>query len=494
MTEYITFFKSRFKIKNINYIYIIIACFGIIYTLISLVNHYNFRTYALDLGLYTNATYKYGHFQMGDNFMIKENFEYILGGHFDLYLMLFSPLIYLFGSYTLLIVQIAAILFGGIGVFKFFKYKYENKTNIAYFAMIYFYMFFGIYSALSFDYHSTVVASSLIPWLFYLFNKKKYLYTSIILLLILISQENISLWIVFICIGLMIENRKDKQALTYLSAFAVVSLLYFIVVIKYIIPAFSETGKYGGFAYTVLGNNPVEALLNFILHPLNDIKILFVDPNHSLYINGVKGELHTFLLLSGIYLLILKPQYIIMLIPIYVQKLFHNYDSMWGVCGQYSIEFTPILALGVFSVISELKQKTFKKIMIVLTLIGVLYTTVKMMDKTIQWQDKTRIRIYKAEHYKRDYNVRIVHQKLNAIPRDAKVSALSPFIPFLALRNNIYQFPIIKDADYIVYSFKEVSYPVPEKDFASLINEIENSHHWEIEYKDDNITILKKIN
>ena len=49
MTEYITFFKSRFKIKNINYIYIIIACFGIIYTLISLVNHYNFRTYAFTL-------------------------------------------------------------------------------------------------------------------------------------------------------------------------------------------------------------------------------------------------------------------------------------------------------------------------------------------------------------------------------------------------------------------------------------------------------------
>ena len=39
---------------------------GVLYALISLVNHYLFKTYALDLGLYTNFMYEYAHFRLPD--------------------------------------------------------------------------------------------------------------------------------------------------------------------------------------------------------------------------------------------------------------------------------------------------------------------------------------------------------------------------------------------------------------------------------------------
>ena len=39
---------------------------GVLYCLISLVNHYLFKTYALDLGLYTHAMYDYAHFRIDD--------------------------------------------------------------------------------------------------------------------------------------------------------------------------------------------------------------------------------------------------------------------------------------------------------------------------------------------------------------------------------------------------------------------------------------------
>ena len=39
---------------------------GVLYALISLVNHYLFKTYALDLGLYTHAMYDYTHFRVDD--------------------------------------------------------------------------------------------------------------------------------------------------------------------------------------------------------------------------------------------------------------------------------------------------------------------------------------------------------------------------------------------------------------------------------------------
>ena len=108
--------KSK-RQKNIT-LAAVFAVAGVLYALISLVNHYLFKTYALDLGLYTHAMYDYAHFRVDDCSIFKAVPQSILSDHFDLYLVILSPLIYVFGSYTLLIVQIAAVLLGGWGVYK----------------------------------------------------------------------------------------------------------------------------------------------------------------------------------------------------------------------------------------------------------------------------------------------------------------------------------------------------------------------------------------
>jgi len=173
------------KIKDHKYIVLISLFFGVIYSLISLVNHYYFRTYALDLGVYTNALYDYIRFQSNDSCVFKNVGENLLADHFDLYLIFFSPLSLLFGTYTLLIVQIIAVLYGGIGVYTFFK-KIKKNIPVAFFATIYFYVFFGVFAAISFDYHSNVVAAALIPWLFYSVARRNYLVSSIFFLFVLV--------------------------------------------------------------------------------------------------------------------------------------------------------------------------------------------------------------------------------------------------------------------------------------------------------------------
>jgi uncharacterized membrane protein len=177
------------KSKTSLYLILILIFFGTVYALISLVNHYLFRTYALDLGLYTNGLYKYAHFQMADSSMIKQGNENLLGGHFDLYLILFSPLVYLFGTYTLLIIQLAAILAGGIGVYRYFRLTMPGNDFIPLAAMVCFFSFFGIFSAVSYDYHSNVLAAMLVPWFFYFFRKKNYMVSAILVILILIAKR-----------------------------------------------------------------------------------------------------------------------------------------------------------------------------------------------------------------------------------------------------------------------------------------------------------------
>jgi uncharacterized membrane protein len=480
------------KLKSNKYLLLSLVFFGLIYALISIINHYNFRTYALDLGLYTNALYKYAHFGLADSLMVRNSHEYLLGSHFDLYLVLFSPLVYIFRTYTLLIVQIASVLAGGIGVYKYFELIKPKYRHTPLFASVYFFLFYGIYSALSYDYHSNVVAAMIIPWFFYFFKKKNYLVSAILVLFIVISQENIALWLTFICLGLAFECRKDKVALSYLSVFMIFSLIYFLIVIYVIIPGFSNSNEYTGFSYSILGGTPFEALKNLILHPVDNFKVLFINHNQSIAGDYVKLEMHLMVLISGMFLLFLKPHYLFMLIPVYFQKLFHDNYVVWGIDCQYSIEFAPILTIGIFSAINEFKNEKAVKILTAMVIFGVLFSTVKVMDKTVLYTNKSRIRFYSADHYKRKYDVNQVHKQLDQIPGDAIICAQSPFVPHFTLRDKIYRFPMIKDANYIVVSEKEDIYPFDNETFQQKINQLKLSGEWETLNESEGLVVLKR--
>ena len=480
------------KSKINKYFLVAIIVFGIIYCLISLVNHYNFRTYALDLGAYTNALFDYIHFQCNDSTVFKEVKENLLSDHFDLYLILFSPISLLFKSYTLLIVQIFFILFGGFGIYKYFILL--GRTNvIALSAALYFYLFFGVFSAVSYDYHSNVIAASVIPWFFCLLKQRRVIATSFLLLFILISKENISLWMAFICLGLTVEYWKDKWWRYYLLFSSFICVFYFVLITSIVMPELSNSKTYPHFTYSFLGNNMLDALLFLFKHPFTSLQALFINHTHHPFGDNIKAEFHILILISGLPLLFFKPQYILMLIPIYFQKLFNDNYSMWGIDGQYSIEFAPIMAIGIFSVINEFKNLRVMKLTCTIVLVAASCCTIRIMDNTILFTNKSRIRIYKRSHYLRDYSVHKVYEKLTIIPDKAIVSAQSQFLPHLSYRDNIYQFPIIKDAEFIIYSHKESTYPIAKTTFDSLSGALEKSDRWAVKYKDENLTILKKV-
>jgi len=231
----------KFKSREYKIVILIMAFFSLIYCSISLVNHYYFRTYSLDLGLHNQAMFDYRNFRLNYSLLLMPLFNprNQLSDHFDLMVVLLSPLSWIFGSYTLLIVQIAAVIFGGLGVYKYFRSKCLNNSNIPIFALIHFYSIWGIYSAFSFDYHSNVIGAMLVPWYLYFFSKKNIRLTIMFFMLIIMCKEIMGLWLFFINLGLLIQDRKDKVLVKRSITFSIVSLLYFYIMISYIIPALS---------------------------------------------------------------------------------------------------------------------------------------------------------------------------------------------------------------------------------------------------------------
>lgn len=443
-----------------------------------------FRTYALDLGLYTNAMYQYVHGILPDHSMIDANGgNPLLAAHFDLYLILFSPLTFLFGNWTLLIIQWFAVLVGGWGIVRIFN----NEKSRQVLALLFYFLFFGVIGAFGYDAHSNVIAASLIPWYYYYLTKNDKLKSWLILLLMLISKENAGLWLFFFQFTLYFEW-KDKLNRRLVLIQSVTSITYFLVVIKLFMPGLSSSESYVGLLYGEMGSTLSEVFLNTIVHPIDALSLIITDGSNF---SAIKLEFLFSLVASGMFFVYKKPHFLIILGFLIVQKLWHDNSQLWGVNGHYNIEFASIFTIMIFT---SLKGPIIKseKYLLGLLFIGTLTSTIHSLDITFAVSDKSALRFYQKQHYNRHYDVGHVKDELRKIPNEATVSALSPFVPHFSMRINVYQFPVVNNAEYVVLSNDENSYPLKQTRLEHEIDLLSKSPQWDNISKLDNLYIFKR--
>ena len=481
---------------------------GVLFALISLVNHYLFKTYALDLGLYTHAMYDYTHFRVDDCSMFKAVPQSILSDHFDLYLIILSPLVLVFGSYTLLIVQIAAVLLGGWGIYKLIG-LYTNDGLMPLLATACLFFSFGIIQAIAFDYHSNVLAAMMLPWLLYFFKKGRYGLSSLLVVLFVIGKENMSLWLFFVVVGLMWDYRKEKKALWHLVGYAVFSLAYFFVINMIVMPKLGGSG--GGFArYSYLGDSYTEIAKTLVTHPKLTLKLLFTssigwdsfaeiegnlnNPMIQTIINpeyaGIKEEFYKCVLATGLILTILKPNYLFMLLPLIGQKMIACQPNFWGISFQYSVEFMPVLVIASFLVIIRLKKTLWRMLLAISLLISTILTTFYTIGVPKSKILVDQLCVYQGRHYQqKDFDVRYAYEVIQMIPDEASVCAAPVFVPHLAMRESIKDFSVMRsvDTDYVLITDFYFGYKREE------VLVLKNRSEYETVATDGTIYLLKRI-
>jgi len=145
---------------------LLLALAGAVYALVSLVNHYNFRTAALDLGLAAQVVGDWAHLRAAQvSLLIDSPPTNFLSVHFSLTPALAVPLYWLVGgAWALLLVQLGAVLLGGLGVWRYARAQGASSGE-AQLALAFFSVQWGLFSALGFDYHNNVVGAMALPWL-----------------------------------------------------------------------------------------------------------------------------------------------------------------------------------------------------------------------------------------------------------------------------------------------------------------------------------------
>jgi uncharacterized membrane protein len=484
------------------YLFFILLIFAIIFSLISLVNHYLFHTYALDLGVFNHATDSLLHFRKPVFTLGLEGYEISYWGtHFSPITILYTPLYLIFGSYALLLIQIGVILFGGLGVYKYSLEKLNN-LKMSLLVLVCFFGMWGIYSALSFDFHNTVIGAMLIPWFIYYYKKKDIPLSILFFVLIISTQENIALWMIFILAGLIISAvfskayRNDKRSLYFHLSLLFLSVLYFLIVILILMPHLNQQTQQFH-RYSMFGNSFPEIAASIIRNPGTAMKLLFSSSSSAEITLGIKSELHIMVLLAGGVFLLYKPHYLIMLIPVYAQKMLSNDPVLWGINMQYSIEFVPIISLCLVDSLVSLKlRKNILTGILVVVMISTYASNIKtMLDRHSIWYNKTNTVFWQRGHYTSGVDLKELYSIIKSIPGKVTLSASSPLVPHLCNREKIYHFPVVKNAEFIaVLKGSGGVYPLGAEKLKEEIDSLKKDSSYITIRENEDIILLKRIN
>jgi uncharacterized membrane protein len=341
-----------------------------------------------------------------------------------------------------------------------------------------------------------VVATMFVPWFLLYFEQKNWRKAILYFVLIIIAKENMALWAVFLGFGVSFKAllQKDKQTALKGLYFALAAGVYFILVIKVIIPGLATSGRdYLHNSFNALGGNFGEVIVNIIKHPVKTIELLFVNHSGDPLYDGIKVETYLALALAGGFLLVLAPEYLIMIVPILGQKMFNDVPIRWGISVHYSIEFAPVIVIAVYTIIHRLKK--YKVAVASVFLASTFISSASFLDhRTSEYYNQANSQFYKKAHWKRDFDVAEVNRLLKTIPADARVSAQSCLAPHLAFRDYIFHYPFIGNANYIaLLPAEENKYPYDAVTYQKAIDDFIASGKWVVFAKNEAVLILRMV-
>lgn len=472
-------------------LWLVLGIGALLHALVAFPNHYLFRTYALDLGLYTHTAWHYLHGGIPDSTLFQTVAAPMLADHFDLLLVLFSPLLLLFGTWTLTLVQWTSIIAGALGV-RAFLLTYGTGDRIALCGMAIFLCFFGVFAASAFDYHSNVVATMALPWFLSALMRGRKISALVLFVFMVIAKENFGLWLGVVTLVFSLDKALPMMMRRFARVLGVLALCWSTVIILFVMPAMATDGQYAHFDYP---------LVSGLFHPLDGQKPtsllslfqgLFVDLSGAKDGTAIKVEFWAILLLSGGWALAVRPRWGIMVLPLIAQKMWHNEPAKWAVFGQYSIEFAPLVAIALPLVVARWTRDGARPWILWLAPVVVACCTVRTMDNTVAFHDKSRMRFYQAAHYHRSYDTDLVRSVIDTIPPDVVVSAQSPAVPHLALRERVYQFPLVRNADLILLLPNEDRYPLDTTTYRLKLDSLSRDPAWDVLHWDGSLILLSR--
>ncbi len=451
----------------------LLAIFFLIFTLVALHRYWQYATWYYDFGIFYQAisSVAQGKPPIIDHFVFEG--KNILGDHFHPIIFIFSPLLILFSSpETLLIGQTLFVTLSGVFIYltaqHLLKSKYESLA-----ILIIYLSFIGLHNALITEFHAITLLPLPLSIFFYsMVTKKKWLYAAS-LFMVLITKETTFIIPAFFGLYLVVKNKGIWQKIGL--ATTLFATIYGVTVFKYIMPFFS------GMDHRYLQ----EASTDFAWSKL-------VDP--------FKLKLIPKTLLSFGLFPILAPEMLPPVIANWISR-FISQGSRSDLGMHYNAEVAPTMALSAIvgfrrfkRVIPDKLAKKCKKLPLVTLW---LMTTMSFFLSIVVFRSPALL-AFNRDFYKHTSNFQFLDKLIENIPKDGVVMAQHNIAGKLAYRK-VY---ILRDnyqdykPDYIVIDARPGQEPnnfLGIKDFAELVNNLENDPDYEVYYDQGEQKIYQRL-
>lgn len=476
----------------------ILAVFAIIHLFIVCFNHYHFRTFTLDYGNYNFIWFDCAHLRVSTIPVTKiwGVERHFLHDHFTMTFFLLAPAYWLLapvtGTYTLLILQVAFVMAGAWATYKLALVK-SGKYWFGICGLLYYFFMYGRYSSYQNDCNLAIMGAAMLPVFIYFFETRQRWPSILVFAFLILNREDMPICLFFLCLAFAFIHRKDPLLRKRALWFSVLSLASFIIILFVLIPALhDEVNDFRLFDYPVLGESPWKAVVFVAQHPFLAIKYLFVNHTSEPGLDGVKERFYLMYGLSGGFLLVFRPAYLFLLIPFLAKKMYNDNPMRWGYETYYSVEEASMIPALVILWLCDLKWIRIRNAMLVIVCLATLLTTMYCTHIAYYPNPYLKFNLADKNYYKPHFNAAHLHQVLRLIPDDAPVAASSAILPHLALREKIYQFPDLEDAEFAVFHLHHDTYPYSPEKFNEELHKMVLSGRWRLLASDPDFLLLQK--
>ena len=523
--SFFIFSKNAFLLSRAKFIFICSIIFYLTYILVfQLLKLHTFKYYgdfAIWLELFSNivdgrgiiSTLHQTSFGFGDT----RNY---LALHFVPLIYILALPLYVIKNYPvyLIILQTLILVSSVIPIYLFSRDTFREK-KIGYVFAASFLFFPTVQYITLYDFEFLRISIPLLLFSFYFLHKKKYTIYYIFFTLSILVREEVALT-TFLFGFYILFVLKEKRIGISTSA---ISILYFLVVIKIIMPYFAGNSNsihhhlaFGNFSY--MGNSPSQIVIYIISHPLTIISNLFDKIKIANFLMYVLPLLFSPFFSPSVFLIStanLLLNFLSVSISHYSYILYYLSPSipflfLSAIKGVKNISDRGLPFLKDKNVLSrKFDNNKFSYAIVSCIFVACVSSNIFFGPSPLSiqfWNNNYKLAPYKTHNFHYSQYIPTEHHKkafsfLPLIPDNVSVSAEHFFLPYLYMKKTLMVFPIFEGADYVLI---DKTHPIKfgtigvdpiearknPQQFYDLVEKDTNT--WELVKEEDGIFLYKK--
>lgn len=437
---------------------------------LAIYRHDSFRSHALDLGYLDQVAWNTAHGEFFANTVKTSSWSSYFAGHFAPAIALVAPLFWIWDNVrAMLLLQAGVLVLAGLPIYALFR---EYGKWLALVVLAAFYLNPWLHRANLQDFHTMLLATPLISLAVFGVLRQRYTLAGVSLLATLLVKEDMGLVLALFGLYLLVFER--GSAWRWGVVLLVVGPAWLALVTLLLIPSFATGGEYRILThrYAFLGGGPAEAIQTLLHDPLILAKqVLRRDKIWAL------GQL----LASMGFLPLLGGGLVLVALPL-IWYLQLSDDQALALLWQWHVAtYLPVFFGAIFVGLRRLPARGRDIAAGVLLLASVLAFIL----------DGSAIQLLREPGMEPERR-QVVRSLMAQIPPEASVSAQDELLPHLSHRREIYLFPTIEDADYILMDRLGSTYPLKAEDFEVFWQAAQDPYQYAKVYDGNGFLLLRR--